>query len=1138
MPFHRPTVPGIVPAGSAPPAPPQPPDVKPPPPPLEAAPAAPTPPATAGPPPPPALDPVPVIAPVGAPVGAPVITAGAPPPPPPRHPSLLAPALALVGALSLPPTLPPVVVTHSALVPLEYVPRITTFVRQSYGCDDVIQGERGWRLVSHSQEKAQHDNPGRREQSLLHPTRTIQDVFGAPFPNSDEHCCLFGLVDEHGTWAEQCARFTIAAASDWAPFKNALNGAELRGGLLGLDYDIPNKGRWTDARRDEAAALFQRLEAQGSILARPTTFYTTAGGFRLMFSLSEPVAIGGVGGLHDLLIGLVAEAFGNGLYVDVNCIDWTRIFRLSRVWRKNPDDPKDAGYPTWTADYFRQSWGRVDLKARESAPKGGYLVYNPTAITRASTLTADEIARRSWRFESRAESVVLLKHLGRAPMLGCTPSKRDIGPGAEETNWAKLLQDSAGKWLPNALALRKILERSATPTKAYDGDETSAWALGVVFSNAPLYAGIADGAEGFHRAIGNLNYALCRVVRERIDPNSQIANAAFLHSFVYMVALRSNALLPVERRRSESALYSETWRFFEHQYRKALGYVEHLEVSKSETEELDRAKALNSFTQQHDEVVKLKETLGELLVNKCPEADAWIDSQARRMYLIDCEDGTAVLQRTLSGNLRWTSPWGNVAAVASLIRDSGLENFIATAPPATPNSNVSYKTYAQLMDEYGSVANSIKASRKIKHSAPELRWDGESMKMTFIEKWGGMRTDIKPVFHEDVDGWLRALAGSEELYHHLLDWLHFYPQLQYRICALYLYGASDIGKTVLGKALRALTENDTSAPIEIASDDFHEAMVLSPLLWTEEFAKPGKDGNRSLVDLMKKLVDGASDPLNRKGKARIHVDGYWRVFISGNDNQIIKPGRDITQDTQNALIPRLMFVDATKASAAVEPYRAMMQPQQWAEKLLPEHIIWLKENHKVVYPGQRYAKDGYWSKEHDELMTTSKAGKLTMETVGKTLSDRARAGGIFKLHDHTLWVHLSALSDAVRDHVQGRDIDHEQVRQTMLQYAAAGRESRAIQTTSKKVVKMLRLNPVKLIAYFYEHQMDCDFRGFIDNEKLWREWAPAEWVRELEGTPVPPPPPPTRMPTTSQIARAPARVVPFPNIGRQQLQKE
>ncbi len=1032
-----------------------------------------------------------------------------------------------------PPAPPSPYVPHSALVPVEHVPRITTFVRNSYGCDDVIQGERGWRFVSHSQEKAQHENPGRREQSLVHPTRSIQQVFGEPFASSDEHCCLFGLVDEAGQWADQCARFTIAAASDWGPFRKALQNAELRGGLLGLDYDIPNKGRWNDQRRDEATALFQRLADANSILAKPTVFYTTAGGFRLMYALSEPVPIGGSGGLHDLLIGLVAEAFGNGLFVDVNCIDWTRIFRLSRVWRKSPDNPKDPGYPTWTADYFRQSWGRVDFTATESAPtEAGYRVYNPQVLTAASSLTDEELARRGWSFAKRAESTVLLKHLGKAPVLGCTPSKREIGPGADEGNWAKLLKDSANNWLPNASAFRKILERSATPTKLFDGDETAAWALGVVFRDAPLYAGVADGAEGFHRAIGNLNYAICRALRDRIDPQSQIGNAAFLHSFVWMVAQRTNAQLPPERQRSASELYSETWRFFEHQYRKALGYVEHLEASKSEEEELNRAKALNSFTQQHDELIKLKETLGELLINKCPEASAWIEQHAQRLYLIECLDGSAVLQRTLAGELAWTNPWGNVAAVASMIRDSGLENFVATAPPATPQSNISYKTYTQLMDEYGIVAPSIRASRKIKRSGPELRWNGETMSVSFIEKWGGMRTDIKPKFNQDVDGWLRALAGSEELYHHMCDWLHFYPQLQHRICALYLYGASDIGKTVLGKALRSLTENDTSSPIEIASDDFHEAMVHSPLLWTEEFAKPGRDGNRSLVDLMKKLVDGASDPLNRKGKARIHVDGFWRVFISGNDNQIIKPGRDITQDTQNALIPRLMFVDATKASAEIEPYRAMMQPQRWAEDLIPQHITWLKENHKVVFPGKRYAKDGYWSKEHDELMTTSKAGKLTMETVGKTLSDRNRAAATFRVHDNALWVHLSALSDAVREHVQGRDVDHEQVRQTMLQYAAKGRESRPIRVNGGKVVRMLRLNPIKLLAYFYEKQMDCDFRAFIDNDALWRKWAPAEWVTELNSTaPASSTPPPT------STRPSPSRVVAFPSIGRQSFTK-
>ncbi len=1063
----------------------------------------------------------------------------------PALPAASAPTAAPIPPVAppAPPTPPP---SRSQTVPLERVPLITTFVNRFVpGCDDVIETEPGrWRFMSRSQEAQRQRDPSRGDRPLLHSTRTVQDAFGNHFTGSDEHFCLYALASPDGRILEKCARFTTAALADWGPFASALQGAQLVGSLLSADFDLPNKGDWSDHLRVQATELFQRLQATGSVLASPSVFYTTAHGFRVAYFLSEPVPVGGVGGMHDLLIGLIVEAIGLGLNVDVNCIDWTRLFRLSRVWRRS-DDPKDPGHPTWKADYFRQSWGRVDLNTIEPAPAdGGYLVHHPSAFTPVSALSEEEVARRRWSL-ARPECVVLKKYLGHAPGVGAGPSKRDIGPGADAGNPHPLVVDAHGKMLPSTAALKKMLERAATPSKVRDGDPMAAWALGVIFQGSPLFEGIATGAEGMHRALGNLCYAVCRVVGERLDPESQLGNVAFLHAIVYRTALVANGQRPADKRDSDAAIYAESWRFFAHHYRRALGWIEHKEGSKSEVEEIEHARALNAFSQQHDELERLKESLEALTVNQCPEAKAWIEQHARRMYLIECHDGTGVLQRTLDGQLKWTHPWGNKSAITAMIRDSGLEHFHASSPAAKPGSLPVYKPYTQLMDEYGIVASSLKASRRIKLSGPELRWNNGAMDVTFVEKWGGMRTDVEPMHDEGVDGWLRAMTTTEEMYQHLCDWLHFYPQLEHRICALYLYGASDIGKSVLGKALKNLTEFGTSAPIEMAGEDFQEAMVLSPLLMTEEYARQSRNTDRSLVDLLKKQVDGAGDALNRKGKARIHIDGYWRVFITGNDNQIIKPGREITQETQNALIPRMMFIDARKAGPAIEPYRKLMLPERWAEDAVPKHIMWLRHNHKVAYPGQRYAKDGIWSKEHDELMTTSKAGKLTMETVGKVLSDRNKAATMFRVHDGGLWVHLSPLSDAVREHVQGRDIDHEQVRQTMLQYSAADRESRAILNASKKVVKMMRLNPQKLFAYFYDKQMDCDFRAFVDNDTLWREWAPAEWVKELEGSPttgagpfrraVTPPAPPAA--ASANGSAGPGKVVPFPTTGRQPLRK-
>lgn len=1072
----------------------------------------------------------------GAPVPAPALTPPPPPPPanapgsifgrlPPPPPPLGSPGPpeAPPGPLLTPPgpPLPPF-----SYVPLSHCPRISTYwSRFAPGCDGVIELAPGsWKFLSSNEEKKRAQEPGRAERPLMHATCTVQQAFGSQFTHTDEHCTLYGILDPQGAWTDRCARFTTSAIADWPDFKEALSGCELRGTMLALDFDLPGKATWTEGWRTEMTSLFERLFTTGSVLARPSTFYTTGHGFRLVYVLSRPVAIDGPGGLQDLLIGLVVEAFGNGLNVDANCIDWTRMFRLARVWRR--DERINPGYPTWKADYFRQSWGRVACNEIEDAPKGGvYLVHNPLAFTAASALTAEEIARRNWKLD-RPECQVLRKYLGHAPGPGVSKSTRPIGEAVTTGSYARLIVSENNQDLPETTALKHLLKQAATSTKTVEGDALAGWALKVLFLGAPLWEGIESGAEGMHRSINNLAYILCRVLGMRLSPDVAESNPQFLHALILRTAMKANAMMPAQRARSEEILQAETWRSLEHYYRKALGRTEHREVLKSEQAELARSIAMNAFTQQHDELERLKAHLHSVLTQASPEAEAWIAQNAPHFYLVEGPDGTAVCQRSNEG-LSWSLPCESVAGVVSLIRDSGLAHFGATMPPLQPGGEVRYKTMVQLLNEYGHTAPEVRASRKVKQSGPELQWLGDRMKVRYVERWGGMRTDVPPVHSADVDAYLKALAGDDSEYYHLCDWLHFYPQLDERICALYLYGASGIGKSVLGKALRVLTENNMSAPIEMLMDDFSEIFTQTPLLWTDEFAQVGWDQNRTLLDVLKKAVDGGTEPMNRKGKARIAVDSNWRILITANDNQVIKPGRDATPETRAALIPRLMFLDVTKSAERVSPFVPLMMPQRWAESVIPRHIMWLREEWKVRYPGKRYAKEGMWTKEHDELMTTSKAGKLTMEAVARLLLDPKTGRTAFKIFKEGLWVHLTALSDEVRSKVQGRDVDHEQVRQTMHQYASEPRDVQTMKNSANRSTKMLRLDPIKLFAYFYDHQMDCDFRPFVDNDALWRAWAPAQWVAELnavepERSPAqerrrPPPPPPSnviKMPTT------------------------
>jgi len=64
------------------------------------------------------------------------------------------------------------------------------------------------------------------------------------------------------------------------------------------------------------------------------------------------------------------------------------------------------------------------------------------------------------------------------------------------------------------------------------------------------------------------------------------------------------------------------------------------------------------------------------------------------------------------------------------------------------------------------------------------------------------------------------------------------------------------------------------------------------------------------------------------------------VLITANDSPDHQPGREITQDTKNALVQRLMFIDVTRAAPATSKFLPLMQPERWAEDIIPKHVMW------------------------------------------------------------------------------------------------------------------------------------------------------------------------------------------------------
>lgn len=110
------------------------------------------------------------------------------------------------------------------------------------------------------------------------------------------------------------------------------NGCDLVVPFVALDYDNPGHADWTPGGKE--AFELRLVDASGGLpLAMGWTYlYFTKGGARLVYVLSQPIAVEDA---EALILGMVRDFLAYGIEMDTSAADWTRLFRCPSVSRDN-----------------------------------------------------------------------------------------------------------------------------------------------------------------------------------------------------------------------------------------------------------------------------------------------------------------------------------------------------------------------------------------------------------------------------------------------------------------------------------------------------------------------------------------------------------------------------------------------------------------------------------------------------------------------------------------------------------------------------------------------------------------------------------------------------------------------------------
>lgn len=910
------------------------------------------------------------------------------------------------------------------------------------------------------------------------------------------------------------------------------------GTMLALDFDLPQHVRWTDAHRAQVEKIVAEASARWHLLATPTLFYATSGGFRLVWVLAQPVLVHGAGGLEDLFFGLVAEAHIAGLTVDTACKDWTRLFRLPRVVRA---DKPPAEAQTWLQPYYAQSWGRIDFNARETSPPGMIAtVHDRRAFKGLSELTLEH-------FDTNANAKELREkwkgRIGHAPRdLQDVFQNLAMGERPDDGVVQALLagggaQSAAYK---QAISRLRALGFPRDPSRAV---LEAAHAYKILIENEDIR--VTEGTEKLlHQGIAKLARALCFSFRDRLGEREIDITPQFLQALVVQPARRANAARGADgsgKVRSDAEIDGEVWRLVKWFYQLYRG-----QALITQGEEEDDAKERSDYQLKLiAQVGAHQEAITRTLIDwSGAQNDAviteWVNTNWPTMLMLKHQRGRSVISFSGSGQVCYSLAADQFGDMLSLGRDCGHD--LIRWRSVTPEGDEKVRKAEEVYGEFSRLTDGLILSRLVPNSRVRLFRSADGVMVRFVQSLPGMRNDIEPKYDPQVDEWLHLLGGADV--DELLDWLAVFPRIDRPASALYLQGAGGIGKGMLGQGLKNLTVSRMVAPFDQVVQEFQDTMTQTPFIWADEKVTT-KRMTKALMDSFKKLVSGETDTINLKGEKHVTIEGHWRVLITANHDNALPWDEEVSGADLDAVRQRLIFIKASSERAIkyLDSNGQREGTEGWPEFRIPAHIMHLAQT-RAINQSKRFLVDAKAKQYHADMQARTSGSDEVLRLLGRLLRDPNRfTSCVFIKSDH-VYFNISngyeVMSKIVaQDRSRQAFPDSERALTKTIKHISLDEnaENHKVSVSGNKhgkVLKLWRLDMGFIINWLDRNEQDSDLRQSL-GAIIWKRDAPAHVQSGLEAllpsesntaapkqaAAAPPPPPP------------PSKVLPFPTTGRQ-----
>jgi hypothetical protein len=355
----------------------------------------------------------------------------------------------------------------------------------------------------------------------------------------------------------------------------------------------------------------------------------------------------------------------------------------------------------------------------------------------------------------------------------------------------------------------------------------------------------------------------------------------------------------------------------------------------------------------------------------------WILQAGSAIWLFFAGDYVGPFQREAIGPAcaQWLSPASSAGVEVYKYDDKG---------------NVKIKDLHELVGAYGRVITTVEADMSARHAylVPA--------RSAIVEAPCPLRA-LEPAYSPEIDAWLHALAGPK--YDRLCDWIACVTFLRECTPAIFVKGASGVGKNMLALGLARLWSETGPTPMTHAMGEFNAQVVQCPLVYADEQIPETFRGEPRTEEL-RELISACTFKINQKNRPVSTARGSVRVIIGANNFNVISRKAELTPEDAQALADRFILIDAGTDDAA--PARDYLTgnggpnfTRSWVEgDKIAKHALWLRAEviagRRILQRGSRFILPGDAHELVTALQTASRVPSDLLEWVWQFLQDPAK----------------------------------------------------------------------------------------------------------------------------------------------------